>query len=213
MFHPAMRVVEEFVAEPAARRLSTTFMPVRAVVQLETTRQGVTSQLPLTGVYVHGGVIRFTDQDCGAGLELSTASGRYLTMGGWWGAWLGGPWPRAVEELAVTYDCGSTITASAREAVLELAHQYWLKTSACEECGACQLPDRTTSVSREGISFTVSDPLDPLSSGGTGLPGVDLWVRGVNPRRVARASGVYTPDAPPPVVVSTQALRNLVTTP
>lgn len=211
--HPAIQVVEDYVAEPAARRLSTYFSPLRSVVAVTVRDVSGDAYVTSEGFYVHGDVIRFTDQACGGGILLDTAPGRYLTLGGWFGSWFGGEWRRAQELVRVTYNAGSTITSSARAAVLSLAHEYYLQTASCDECGTCRLPTRTTSVQREGLTYTTADPLDPLSSGGTGLPDVDLWTRTVNPRRVDRASGVYTPDAPPSVVVSVQAQRDLVVTP
>ena len=208
--HPAIQVIEEYVAEPATRRLSPLFGPLRSVVALELRSTDGGALTSTTGFYVHGGVVRFTHGPCEAGFELWTAPGAYLTLGGWYAGQFNRPWPRSQELVRLTYNAGSTVTASARAAVISLAHEYYLHTSSCNECGECRLPERTTSVQREGLSYTLTDPLDPLSSGGTGLPDVDMWIRGRNPRRVGRGSAVYSPDAPPPVVIAVKAQRDLV---
>jgi hypothetical protein len=207
--HPAMEVVEDYVAEPNARRLSTAFQPIRAVRAVSVIgTDGASTALQSTSWYVHGGVIRFARDNCIDGVPSYYFEGDLgLSLGGWFALWAPMTFPQRTEQLRVTYDVGSTITASARKAVLALAHEYWLATSRCDSCDECQLPDRTTSVNREGLSYNLQDPVDPLSVGGTGLPGVDLWVRAVNPHGAKRRSGVWTPDAPPPVVRRVIAAR------
>jgi hypothetical protein len=38
------------------------------------------------------------------------------------------------------------------------------------------------------------DPSEVLGDGVTGVPEVDLWIRSVNPKRLASRSRVYSPD-------------------
>lgn len=111
------------------------------------------------------------------------------------------------ETLRVGYRFGSTVTSAARQAMLYFARQLWLQTQGQD----CELPERTTSITREGVSYTVMATDDYLDKGHTGIPKVDLWVASANPSagagrtasaRANRASGVYTPDSPPGVVTS-----------
>lgn len=192
-FHPALQVEEEFVAHSKATRLFPTYSPVREVLGITRVTTGVAEVADITGWTFFAGAVYF-DRRCDMNLET------------WLWGWCGcRPWDR--EMLRMLYNAGSTITASARAAVLALAHEHWLATSRCDECDSCALPDRTTSVVREGIAYSLSDPENPFSEGHTGLAGVDSWVRVVNPHRATRPSGVWTPDAPPPTVRTVRSAR------
>jgi hypothetical protein len=188
--HPALVVEEDFVATPKALRLYPSFFPVREVVSVA--RMGIAGQLAEQAVdwVSFAGAIYFSE-DCSS------------TYDGWYLSACGCRAPQK-EYLRVQYRAGSTITASARKAVIALAHDMWLDGAGCEECG---LPSRTTSVSREGISYSVGDPADPLGTAMTGLPSVDIWIRATNPFKAVRSSGLYTPDSPPPTVRSVFTAR------
>lgn len=183
--HPAGIAVEDFQVAPRAHRLSPNYTPIRRVTSIERVLED-SLEVIVDGWALYGNNIRFND------------AGRK--------SWWCGP-VIAGDRLRVTYQFGSTITASARRAVLWLAHQIWLEGNGCDDCGECQLPGRTTSVQREGISYTLIDPQDYLRDGKTGLPSVDLWISSVNPRKALRAAGVFTPDSPPPENISIQTAR------
>lgn len=114
------------------------------------------------------------------------------------------------ETIEVGYRFSSTIGAAARHAVLYYAHQLYLQAVGSDTCA---LPTRTTSVSREGISFQVDTSETYLSEGRVGLPVVDQFLAASNPSagvgryasaRANRPSGVWSPDSPPGVVTSYQ---------
>ncbi len=72
---------------------------------------------------------------------------------------------------------------------------------ACElargMCGMeCKLPARTTSITRQGVSQVLFDPLDLIADGMVGLPMVDTWVKAVNPSRRRRRARIASPDVP-----------------
>lgn len=187
--HPAGIAVEDFQATPRAHRLTPNYTPLRRVVSVERVSEDEIE--PITdGWYLAGDHIRFD------GSSRST-----------WTNIICSPRRTDGERLRVTYQFGSTITASARRAVLWFAHQIWLEGADCDECGECQLPGRTTSVQREGLSYTLLDPQDYLRDGKTGLPSVDLWISSANPRKALRPAGVFTPDAPAPENISIQSVR------
>lgn len=200
--HPAMQVVEDYIVFPGTTRLTPTYLPLRQVVSLYTVSESGIQQSRLVGGVVHGDSIRFVEPTYD--LEDFTA----LDFASMYFQELNCACPGR-QRLRVTYNAGSTLTASARAAVIALAHELYLRVSPCDECGVCRLPMRTTSVTREGISYNIGDPLDAtgLAVGGTGLPDVDLWLRGVNPRQATMRSAVYTAIAPPPVVHSIVAAR------
>lgn len=188
--HPALAVEEDFVASPQATRLYPSFSPVRSV--LSVTRLAIAGTAPVqpTGWTSFGDAIYFSP-DCSS------------MYGDWFRGWCGHCAPTK-DFVRVSYHAGSTITASARQAVIALAHDIWLDGNGCEECG---LPERTISVNREGISYNVGDSADPTSAAMTGIAAVDVWIKAVNPHRASRSAAVYTPDSPPPVVRSVKTAR------
>jgi hypothetical protein len=60
----------------------------------------------------------------------------------------------------------------------------------------CQLPQRITSVSRQGVSFTILDNQEFIEELRTGLYAVDLFLKTTNPDNARRKSKVFSPDAP-----------------
>jgi len=46
--------------------------------------------------------------------------------------------------------------------------------------GACRLPKRVTSITRQGITMALIDPLTLFKDGMVGIPEVDLWISAVN---------------------------------
>lgn len=200
-FHPALQVEEDFTATPRATRLVPSLSPVRAVLSVTRMAIGQDPQVVPDDTWADfGGSIYFSRGARSSDLET--------WLWGWCGCAAQGK-----ERLRVLYNAGSTITASARQAALALAHEYWLATSRCDDCDGCSLPERTTSVVREGLSYTVADADDPLNSGHTGILAVDAWVRMVNPHRAMTRSGVYTPDSPPPVMRSVKTARPIFPVP
>lgn len=189
-FHAGGVAEEDFVATPRARRLSPALQPLTEIISLKRLGADFTMEpVVLDGWFAHSGALYF-----GYGTFTLGDYMRHVIC----------QRPAEQEFLRLTYRYGSTITASARAAVLYLAHELWLSTNRCSECEECVLPERTTSVAREGISYTLSDPIDFLNSGRTGLPSVDRWVAGVNPSQATRRSSVYDPGAPPGVLRTLQ---------
>ena len=61
----------------------------------------------------------------------------------------------------------------------------------------CRLPSSLVGLVRQGVSMTFSDPSAVLAERRTGLTVPDYWINAVNPERLARAPGVYSPDRMP----------------
>lgn len=61
---------------------------------------------------------------------------------------------------------------------------------------ACKLPQRIQTITRQGIAVHMLDPQSYLKEGRTGFTLADLAIRTYNPKMLARAPGVYSPDAP-----------------
>jgi hypothetical protein len=85
------------------------------------------------------------------------------------------------------------------------------KTLACElvlSCapdgeGACRLPKRVQSVTRQGMSMVLLDPFEFLDKGRTGVPEIDYFIQAYNPNGLSESAVVASPDVPPPSVIRT----------
>lgn len=99
----------------------------------------------------------------------------------------------ARHETRVTYTYGALPPAAGRRAARVLANEL-LKAYSSD--ATCRLPDRVTSVSRQGISYTVMDAQDFLKDGRTGLYEVDLFLKAVNPDNARKKPRVFSPDLP-----------------
>ncbi len=103
-------------------------------------------------------------------------------------------WPECHDRTIVTYRYGKEPPLAGKAAAVELAIELGKAAYDGEEDVACRLPERTRSVSRQGISFEILDPLDFLDNGLTGLLSVDLFIRAVNPDGRRQAATVWSPD-------------------
>ena len=92
--------------------------------------------------------------------------------------------------LIVNYDYGSGPPPGGKRAAVKLAEEL-LRSSAGE---SCQLPERVTSISRQGVTFTLLDPQDFLEKGRTGIYEIDLMLGAANPARALKRARVFSPD-------------------
>lgn len=76
-------------------------------------------------------------------------------------------------------------------------------TKAMTGDSTCRLPQRVTSITRQGISMTLLDPGEYLDEGKTGLPEVDSMLRVFNPSGARRPARVFGKATPPPTRVDT----------
>lgn len=90
----------------------------------------------------------------------------------------------------VTYQRGVPVPVAGQIAAGLLACEF---IKACTG-GDCRLPGNLQSLSRNGVEVQMIDPTDDLAAGLTGIPDVDLWVRSVNPNKLARRMRVSSPD-------------------
>lgn len=72
----------------------------------------------------------------------------------------------------VEYTQGSTLVPGSGRAAAALAREYVKASQGL----ACRLPERITSVTRQGMSWTILDPQDFLTRGLTGVSVVDHWL-------------------------------------
>ena len=91
----------------------------------------------------------------------------------------------------VTYAKGRPLPVAGQEALAKFAVEL---CKACLSDKTCALPERVTSIVRQGISMTLLDPMAFINDGKTGLYLVDAWLHTVNPQGRPRSGGVFSPD-------------------
>jgi len=95
--------------------------------------------------------------------------------------------------IEVTYTYGSPPPAAGRAAARVLATEL---VKLFENDDTCALPQRVTSVARQGVSYTVLDNQDFIDELKTGIYAVDLFLRVANPDKARARSRVFSPDTP-----------------
>jgi len=117
------------------------------------------------------------------------------------GKWLirltGGTWPPNTwtnpTALMIQMTVGFPPPVGAAQAVGELGYEL-IKACTGDECS---LPRRVQTLTRQGVSMQMIDSLDFLDRGRIGLPICDQFIASVNPKGLAQASRVLSPDRPP----------------
>lgn len=164
-------------------------------------------------ILLHGGVVNASGRGCGcgvlhtrihlrgrpvtqvhrvisSGVELDPGSYR-IVNGNQLEAALGVIWnPCNVE---VTYTHGLNLPAAGRMAAKSLAIEL-VKSYMGDE--SCQLPSRTTAVTRQGVSFNMLEDQSFLNSMKTSIYEVDLFLKVANPANATKPSRVFSPDVP-----------------
>jgi hypothetical protein len=102
--------------------------------------------------------------------------------------------------LVVRYAYGTGVPPGGNAAVAKLAEQLLQSATG----GKCDLPARVTSVSRQGVSWTLLDPQEFLDHGRTGIYEIDLLLSAVNPAHALARPRVFSPDLPRAQVVLTE---------
>lgn len=95
--------------------------------------------------------------------------------------------------FSVTLTYGRPVPALLKAATAELACQL-LKACVGQPC---QLPQRISSISRQGVTIGYIDPQEFWKDRRTGVYIVDLAIQTFNPHRLTRRPQVYSPDAGP----------------
>lgn len=95
--------------------------------------------------------------------------------------------------VEVTYTYGAPPPTAGRMAARILAIEL---VKLYENDSECMLPNRVTSVARQGVTYTVLDNQDFIDELRSGIYAVDLFLRAVNPDRARARSRVFSPDVP-----------------
>jgi hypothetical protein len=103
----------------------------------------------------------------------------------------GTPWTPCNTEITYTY--GTPVPAIGKMAARTLAIEF-IKLWSDDE--TCALPQRVTSVARQGVSYTILDQQEFIQEMRTGMYVIDLFIKTVNPDGARRKSKVFSPDQP-----------------
>jgi hypothetical protein len=111
----------------------------------------------------------------------------------------GGSWPRCQspadlgqpDTFGVTLSYGRPVPEILKLATAELACQF---IKACVGSN-CQLPQRISSISRQGVTVGYIDPQEFWRDRRTGIYIVDLAIQTLNPHRLTRKPTIYSPDS------------------
>jgi hypothetical protein len=96
-------------------------------------------------------------------------------------------------DIEVTYTYGTEPPAMGRLAARTLAFEFCKLWNGDDDC---MLPQRVTSVSRQGVSYTILDSQEFIDDLRTGLYVVDMFLKSVNPDKARAKARVFTPDVP-----------------
>jgi hypothetical protein len=91
----------------------------------------------------------------------------------------------------VTLEYGLKIPRLLTRATRSLAC-HWISQNCGGSTGPCKLPQRTTQISRSGISMDIASATDMLRSGQTGIYEVDLAVHVFNPSKLQSPSFIWS---------------------
>lgn len=98
-----------------------------------------------------------------------------------------------VHELSVSYTYGTPPPSSGKRAAIRLANELILADMGSANCA---LPERISSVSRQGVSYTIMDPQTFISNGKVGIYEIDLFLAAVNPNKAKKRPRVFSVDKP-----------------
>jgi hypothetical protein len=112
------------------------------------------------------------------------------------------PWCGRDPQVEVDYTYGVfELPPLVQSAVDKMASEITLAEAGSNQC---RLPQRVTSVQRQGMSWTLIDPQDFLDDGRTGIYEVDMAIKATNPAGARRRARVFS------VTQSAPALRRPV---
>lgn len=93
--------------------------------------------------------------------------------------------------LEVTYSYGTEPPTMGKMAARTLAMEFAKLWNNEDDCA---LPQRVTSISRQGISYTLLDNQDFLQEMRTGIYAIDLFLKSTNPDKARAKAKVFSPD-------------------
>jgi hypothetical protein len=162
---------------------------------------GCCSCEPACQVYLPGPVYSIPATGITVGSDIIPIDSWRVDDGQWLVRTDGDCWPQCQDYnddtsdtfFQVTYFRGNAVPQVLLNAAGELACE-WAKSCTG---AACRLPQRATSISRQGISVSLVDVDALLRHGLTGIPTVDQVIRSFNPYGLPSKMNIASPDWPP----------------
>lgn len=103
------------------------------------------------------------------------------------------PWVLdTIHELEITYTHGTLPPAAGKRAAIRLANELILFDKGSS---LCALPERISTVARQGVTYTTLDPQEFISNGKVGIYEIDLFLAAVNPYKVKKRPKVFSPGS------------------
>lgn len=99
----------------------------------------------------------------------------------------------SASNVEVTYTYGSPVPTAGKAAARILATEL---VKLYENDDSCALPQRVTTVVRQGVTYTVLDNQAFVDELKTGIYAVDLFLKTANPDKARARSRVFSPDTP-----------------
>ena len=96
-------------------------------------------------------------------------------------------------DIEVSYTYGAHPPTLGKMAARRVAIEF---VKLWEGDSDCALPQRVTSVTRQGVTYTVLDSQDFLAEMRMGIYEIDLFLKTVNPNKAQKRSKVFSPDIP-----------------
>lgn len=96
-----------------------------------------------------------------------------------------------VTDLSITYKFGTPPPLAGEMAARQLAMEFAMAWDSDENCS---LPARVTSISRQGVSYTILDNQAFIDDLKTGVYAVDLFLKTANPDKARARAKVFSPD-------------------
>lgn len=94
----------------------------------------------------------------------------------------------------ITVEYGIPAPRLIKRATRALACALYCDATGAAAPSSCSLPDRVTSVTRQGVTMEIDNFTNLMNDGSTGIYEVDLAVRVFNPTRMQSPSFVWTPE-------------------
>lgn len=105
------------------------------------------------------------------------------------------PWPMCgctCDNFVVQFTFGEAPPQIGADAALILAAEmYRAMTPGVSDC---RLPARLTSITRQGVSMALIDPMDFMDKGLTGIYQIDMFIMSYNPAKQIKKPMVWSPD-------------------
>ena len=93
-------------------------------------------------------------------------------------------------EFEVYYKYGVNPPKAGVEAAIALGNEFLLKVDGDDRC---RLPERVSSITRQGVSIRVGDSQEFFEQGRTGIYEVDLFIKAYNPSKAKKKARVFIP--------------------